>query len=79
MCMRRELSPCSNTKKESLSFFLLFFRLYIFCVMPGERVNEVGECTHPYKRKIEASVEGGWMVVLAEEGDIYQKAERTTV
>lgn len=42
-------------------------------------MNEVGECTHPYKRKIEASVEGGWMVVLAEEGDIYQKAERTTV
>lgn len=58
--------------------FPSFFRLYIFLCDVG-RVYEVGECTHPYKRKIEASVERGWCMVLAEEGDIYQKAERTTV
>lgn len=71
MCMRRELSPCSNTKKESLSFFSFphFFFVYttFFCDVPGES-ERASECTHPYKRKIEASVDGGW---VGREGRIY--------
>lgn len=58
-------------EKGIAQFFFLstfFFRLYnFFCDVPGES-ERASECTHPYKRKIEASVDGGW---VGREGRIY--------
>lgn len=71
-------------EKGIAQFFFLstfFFRLYnFFCDVPGES-ERASECTHPYKRKIEASVDGGWQEGgWVERGEYISegKAERTT-
>ena len=67
------------------SFFFHTFFFVWYTLGVGERVSrsrewvyEAGECTHPYKRKIESErrkrVKGG----NSKRANIYQKAERTT-
>lgn len=96
MCWEKRVESLFKYEKEIAQFFLsflllLFFVYTIFCVMcRGKRerasseCTKAGECTHPYKRKIEAErrtrVVCGWGALRHQKrGDIYHKAERTKV
>lgn len=54
-----EEESCSNTKRNRSLLFSSFFFVYTTFLCDAGRVNGAGECTHPYKRKIEAEDEGG--------------------